>query len=179
MKKIIFLFLVLLWACQANENKATSEIVTDDETPKTGQGYVLKHGEGEILDESDLWIIKASPKSGTQGSVLVYDEMPRGSTSGIHYHTDADELFYVLEGFGTILIGEQDIAIESGDVIFIPAGMDHRITSSVDHPLKVIYFLDKPGLDELFRMNLDRTTMTIEEFNAIAEKYGAVWKTFD
>ena len=61
------------------------------------KGYVLKPGEGE---PSPPGIIKASPRSGTQGSVMVYDEMPEGSTSGLHYHVKADEFFYVLKGRG-------------------------------------------------------------------------------
>ena len=138
-------------------------------------GYVLKPGEGEIIDGR---IIKASPKSGTRGSVLVYDEMPAGSTSGVHYHLKADEIFYVLEGLGTITLGDQNTPVEPGDTIFVPVGQDHKITSSKARPLKVIFFLDKPGLEEQFRLKLDRGTMTVEQFNAIVEKYGTIYKTF-
>jgi len=138
-------------------------------------GYVLKPGEGEVIDGR---IIKASPESGTRGSVLIYDEMAGGSTSGVHYHLKADEIFYVLEGLGTVMLGDEDIAVEPGDTIFVPVGQDHKITSSKDRPLKVIFFLDKPGLEEQFRLNPDRETMTVEQFNAIVEKYGTIYKTF-
>jgi len=152
----------------------------------TGQsGYVLKPKEGEIIyfDQDDLVIVKASPVSGTQGSEMIYDEMPKGGTSGIHYHIESDELFYVIEGKGRILLGKEENEIKPGYFVFVPANEDHRITSSSDEPLKVIYFLDKPGLASQFReeakLQLDRNKMTIEEFNAIVKKHGTVYKTFD
>ena len=145
------------------------------------RGYVLKHSEGEITSsgEEGLFITKASPRSGTQGAVMFYDEMPRGSTSGVHYHTEADEFFYVLQGRGAITLGETDTPVEKGDTVVVLVGEDHRITSSKDDPLVVVYFLDRPGLEEQFRLMLDRDSMTLEEFNAVVAKFGTVYKSFD
>ena len=78
-----------------------------------------------------------------------------------------DEFFYVLQGRGTIRIGNENTVIEAGDTVVVLVGEDHRITSSEDDPLTVVYFLDRPGLEEQFRLKLDRETMTLEEFNAI------------
>ena len=53
---------------------------------------------------------------------------------------------------------------------------------SDDSPLHVIFIVDRPGLDEQFRLEfqgLDRAEMSIAEFNAIVEAYGTVYKTFD
>ena len=66
----------------------------------------------------------------------------------------------------------------AGDTVVVLVGEDHRITSSEDDPLTVVYFLDRPGLEEQFRLKLDRKTMTLEEFNAIVEKFGTVYKSF-
>ena len=143
------------------------------------QGYVLKPGEGEDTSGDGSLLIKASPKAGTQGVVFVEDRMPPSSTSGVHVHREADEFFYVLAGTGRILLGTDEYEIGAGDVIFVPFGKDHRITSSRGDPLHVVYIVDRPGLDEQFRLGLDRTKMTLEQFNAIVEKYGTVYKTFD
>ena len=146
------------------------------------QGYILKPGEGEDTVGDGSSLIKASPKTGTQGVVFVQDRMPPSSTSGIHVHLEADEFFYVLEGNGHIRLGLDEHAISAGDTIFVPVGTDHRITSSDDSPLHVIFIVDRPGLDEQFRLEfqgLDRAEMSIAEFNAIVEEYGTVYKTFD
>ena len=144
-------------------------------------GYVLKYGEGEVTSPAGdgLYITKASPRTGTQGVVMFYDEETGGETSGIHYHTKADEFFYVLQGRGVIRIGDQDTDIEAGDTVVVLVGEDHRITSSEDDPLRVVYFLDRPGLEEQFRLKLDRKTMTLQEFNAIVEQFGTVYKSFE
>ncbi len=149
--------------------------------PSTSRGYVLKYGEGEDTSPAGdgSYITKASPRTGTQGAVMFYDEETAGETSGIHYHTKADEFFYVLEGRGTIMIGDQETLIEAGDTIVVLVGEDHRITSSDDDPLRIVYLLDKPGLEEQFRLKLDRTKMTLDEFNKIVEKFGTVYKSFE
>ncbi len=144
------------------------------------QGYVLRQGEGELDGFGGL--IKASPKTGTQGVVFIEDKMPPSATSGIHLHLKADEFFYVLDGRGRMRLNTKEHDIGPGDMVFVPVGSDHRITSSDNDPLHVIFILDRPGAAEQFRMEfggLDRTKMTIEDFNAIVEKYGTVYKTFD
>lgn len=146
------------------------------------QGYVLKPGQGEDTIGDGSSLIKASPKTGTQGVVFVEDTMPPSSTSGIHVHLEADEFFYVLEGTGQISLGADEYEISAGDMTFVPVGTDHKIMSSDGVPLHVIFVVDRPGLDEQFRLEfegLDRTKMTIDEFNAIVGKYGTVYKTFD
>ena len=142
-------------------------------------GYILKSGEGEDTTGDGSSIIKASPRTGTQGVVFVVGQDAPSSTSGIHVHLEADEFFYVLGGTGRILLGTEEHEIGAGDTIFVPVGSEHRVTSSEDDPLHVIFIVDRPGLDEQFRLALDRTKMTLEDFNAIVEKYGTVYKTFD
>ena len=110
---------------------------------------------------------------------MFYDEETPGETSGVHYHTQADEFFYVVQGRGTITLGGQDKVIEAGDTIVVLVGEDHRITSSEDDPLRVVYFLDRAGLEEQFRLKLDRGSMTLEEFNAIVKEFGTVYKSFE
>ena len=146
------------------------------------KGYVLKPGEGEDPVGDGLDFIKASPSTGTQGTVFVEARERPGSTSGVHVHLVADEFFYVLGGRGRILLGEEETEITTGDMIFVPVGIDHRVTSSQDDPLHIIFILDRPGLDEQFRLeakSLDRTKLTLEEFNKITRKYGTVYKSFD
>ena len=125
---------------------------------------------------------KASPKTGTQGVVFVDDKMPPSGTSGIHRHLTADEFFYVLDGSGKMLLDDEEHKIEAGDFVFVPFNTDHRITSSKEDPLHVIFVVDRPGLDEQFRAEfegLDRTKMTVDEFNEVVRQYGNVYKTFD
>ena len=136
-------------------------------------GYVLKPGEGEEACCGAL--IKASPRSGTQGGVMILQPLPADFSTGIHYHSEADEYFYVLSGNGTATIAGQEHEISPGDFMFVPAGEDHRLMTQSD-PMEILEFLDKPGLDDEFRADLG-DSFTLEELNEVANRYGTHYKT--
>ena len=155
---------------------ATSSVIAD----VTPQGYVLKAGEGESVAGS---LIKASPKSGTQNSVMILQPMPAHASTGLHYHLKADELFFVVSGTGTATLGDVDYPIEEGDVIFIPVGLDHEMTANNDR-LILLEFKDLPGLDEEFRVwhkrfIEDGEDPTLEKLNEFAKPLGTIYKTID
>ena len=141
------------------------------------QGYVLKVGDGEIAAGA---IIKASPKSGTQGGVLIVEPFPDGFSTGLHYHVNADEFFYVISGRGKARFGDKNHSIEAGDVVFIPAGEHHKLFTD-GSTMELLAFLDKPGLDEEFRAwhraYGDAQPVSLQQLNEIAEKFGTVYKT--
>ena len=88
------------------------------------KGYVLKAGEGELAAGA---VIKASPSNGTQGGVMMVEPFPEHFSTGLHYHLEADEFFYVVSGSGTATLGGVDYTVGAGDVIFIPSGQDHKL----------------------------------------------------
>jgi mannose-6-phosphate isomerase-like protein (cupin superfamily) len=47
-----------------------------------------------------------------------------------HYHRDCTEIYYILEGTGTMHLDETEVLIEPGLVITIPAGTRHRLYSA-------------------------------------------------
>ena len=80
---------------------------------------------------------------------MLIEPFPDGLSTGLHYHVNADEFFYVVKGRGTAHVAGRDHLIEVGDVVFIPAGMDHRLFAK-GSTMELVAFLDKPGLDEEF-----------------------------
>lgn len=46
-----------------------------------------------------------------------------------HYHKLSAEIYYILEGTGTMDLDDETVAIEPGLVITIPAGTRHRLYS--------------------------------------------------
>lgn len=55
-----------------------------------------------------------------------------------HRHLKHSEHVYVLEGTGTMRLGEKQFAIKAGDVVFIPKNMVHSLVVSSTVPVKVI-----------------------------------------
>lgn len=55
-----------------------------------------------------------------------------------HYHKDHTEVVYVLEGTGTLMLGEREQELHPGDYIFIPPGTRHSVKVTSKDPMKVI-----------------------------------------
>ena len=54
---------------------------------------------------------------------------------GRHLHT---EQVYVLEGGGSMTLGDSTFSIKAGDLILIPMGTPHSVITTTDVPLKVV-----------------------------------------
>ncbi len=162
------------FACVPDPDTETGKAV---QTNAKARGYVLKADEGEALGSTRL--IKASPRSGTQGGIVVLDQLPPGFATGFHAHRNADEFFYVISGTGTASIDEENVSIGPGDFIFVPVDGKHKMSVADAGPMELIIFLDKPGLDGFFREAhalyfSQSKPMSLEECNTIGEKYDHV-----
>ncbi len=169
-------FLMGAVACTKEPSpQAVSEL--ESMSPTLAEGFILKTGEGEPLLNGI--VVKASPKTGTMGSILVEQTFQRGGTTNLHIHDQGDELFYVVSGRGTATLGDKTEVIEPGDVIFVPKSAVHVIENlDNDEPLTVVFFMDSPELVEQFRAIHTRVTsepdrpITPEESAAIAAQIG-------
>lgn len=58
-----------------------------------------------------------------------------------HFHYAQEEMFVILEGFGTLRVAGEMLPIRSGDVIFIPPGPEypHQIINTSDAQLKYLF----------------------------------------
>jgi quercetin dioxygenase-like cupin family protein len=73
------------------------------------QGCVLGAGEGEHLihfrDGGNIFI-KVDPVKGSNNLALGTQQLPKGSGIPVHRHPHKDEVFYVLEGSGTVTLND-------------------------------------------------------------------------
>jgi mannose-6-phosphate isomerase-like protein (cupin superfamily) len=144
-------------------------------------GYVLKRNEGEGLPAMGT-IIKASPLTGSQQMEVFLSALPVGFATGTHVHHEADELFFIVKGTGTAQLSGKEISIQSGDVIFIPKGEDHRVQVTGTEPMETLYLVDRPGLASEFReahalAKAGKFNLSVEEVNKISRKFGTTYKT--
>jgi quercetin dioxygenase-like cupin family protein len=70
-------------------------------------------------------------------SVGVY-VLPAGAPDPQQPHTE-DEVYHVVRGKGRIQVGVEDRAVETGTVVFVEAGVDHRF-HSIEEDLTVLVF---------------------------------------
>jgi quercetin dioxygenase-like cupin family protein len=63
--------------------------------------------------------------------VAIYETtLPSGQSIPPHYHPDAEEVYYLLSGNGSMHIGDERREVESGDVIYIPPDKVHFLSNT-------------------------------------------------
>jgi mannose-6-phosphate isomerase-like protein (cupin superfamily) len=70
----------------------------------------------------------ASPRSSSlTGLGLAEIRHPPGTASQEHYHTRAEEVYYVLSGQGGVRVDGETRTVEPGDVVAIVPGERHKV----------------------------------------------------
>lgn len=67
-----------------------------------------------------------------------------GQATATHLHPRQEEIFYVIEGNGTILVDEEEVPVSAGSVVFVPAGARHGIRADAGGRLALM-FVKGPG----------------------------------
>jgi mannose-6-phosphate isomerase-like protein (cupin superfamily) len=61
-----------------------------------------------------------------------------------HLHANANEIQYILEGTGTIWLGDQQVKVKPGDLVIIPKGTPHAGTKPDGRTIKAIAIKTPP-----------------------------------
>src|ERR1700742_660397 len=61
-----------------------------------------------------------------------------------HLHANANELQYILEGTGTIWLGDKEVTVKPGDLVIIPKGTPHAGTKPNGRTIKAIAIKTPP-----------------------------------
>ena len=94
------------------------------------QGY----GERVLVDE------KAGSHLMTLGD-LVFEP---GAIVPRHHH-DVQEAFYVFEGTTTVWLGDEEIELEPGDGMLVPAGLSHKFHNRSGRPCRMVWVYEELG----------------------------------
>jgi quercetin dioxygenase-like cupin family protein len=58
-----------------------------------------------------------------------------------HTHDGADKIYFVLEGQGTIQIGNEEKAVEKNEICLAEAGLIHGVKNTSDERLTLLVFM--------------------------------------
>jgi mannose-6-phosphate isomerase-like protein (cupin superfamily) len=58
--------------------------------------------------------------------------IPGGPRGKLHHHTQADNIYIVKRGEGTLTVEDKTYLIRENDVVYIPAGMKHSLANLSD-----------------------------------------------
>jgi len=79
----------------------------------------------------------------------VYDtSLEPGQGIPLHFHNDLEEIYYILSGYGMMMIGDEKQEISRNDVIYIPKTAPHTLQNSGNVPLRFFTISVKVKVDK-------------------------------
>lgn len=67
-----------------------------------------------------------------------------GQEHAAHAHSVQDKLYFIVEGAGEAMVGDETSAVVPGDFVFAPAGVLHSMKNTGDTPLIVLVAFAPP-----------------------------------
>ncbi len=64
-----------------------------------------------------------------------------GQRQKVHTHEDADKIYFVLEGSGTIRIGDEERVVRKNEICLAPAGLEHGVENTAARNLSLLVFM--------------------------------------
>lgn len=68
-----------------------------------------------------------------------------------HHHERLIDMFYVLEGVLTVLLGDETHQLDAGSFVCVPAGVVHMFSNPSDRPVRVLNFNTPAGWENYMR----------------------------
>lgn len=111
---------------------------------------ILKNREGRKYDCGTMTAIFKADENETNEkySISEWWLKPNSHGPGAHQHEENDEVFYILEGTTSILIGDTWIDAEKGTFIRIPANTTHDFSNRTDKKTGVLNFFIPGGFEK-------------------------------
>jgi quercetin dioxygenase-like cupin family protein len=96
----------------------------------TPQDPALKAEDGWI-DMDVRWLV-TSETVGAKDSVFGLTVFPPGAKHDIHRHPHAEEIEYIVSGSGVAQVGDDDVEISAGELVYVPANEYHGFHNTSD-----------------------------------------------
>lgn len=89
-------------------------------------------------DGSEIRELLAHRNSCIRHQTLAEARLSSGASTMPHHHIKTEEIYYILEGSGTMRVGRETAAVGPGDAIAIPPGAPHQISNAGPGTLKFL-----------------------------------------
>ena len=125
------------WFTPSGEDKSMEAKIIEKET---AEHYFW----GEICDS---WVLVE-----TEGLSVKQERMPCGTREKLHFHSEAQQFFYILKGSATFYLEGEKVEVAQQKGLLIKPHTKHFIANETDEPLEFLV-VSQPATDH------DRTTI--------------------
>lgn len=125
------------------------------------KSIVLKNGQGRRYECGTMTAIFKADEEETKEKYSVSEWWlePNSSGPGAHLHEENDEVFYVIGGRPSVLVGDQWIDTQVGDFLRIPAKTMHDFANNTSEKCGLLNFFIPGG----FERNMPEIVKWFEE----------------
>ena len=67
-----------------------------------------------------------------------------------HVHPHTDEMFYVRSGEATFLLGDREVLVMAGSMVYVPRGMRHTVWNSGEDPIHGLILVSPGDAEHVF-----------------------------
>jgi mannose-6-phosphate isomerase-like protein (cupin superfamily) len=89
-------------------------------------------------DGSEIRELLAHRNSAIRHQSLAEARLPAGASTQEHFHPQAEEIYYITHGAGTIRIEGETREVKAGDAIAIPPGRRHKLWNTGVEALRLL-----------------------------------------
>lgn len=83
---------------------------------------------GEVVKDNETYLLKDNKT--LKNLVLSSTKLYRDQSTRGHRHPGQEEVYFFVQGFGKMIVGEEDseaFTVSPGDIVLIPDGAFHRV----------------------------------------------------
>lgn len=138
------------------------------------QAILVLPGAGEKLSViGDRQTIKLDGSHTNGAFALVEQNNEPGTSIPEHFHTQEDEIFYVLEGEMEFTVSKEKILAAAGTTVFLPKGVPHSFKVG-GSGARALVMLQPAGTEKMFRelSGLPAGEPDLDVVAKICSKYG-------
>lgn len=109
-------------------------------------------------------VLMDAGEMGARNMSLTWLEVPPGAEQTLHSHEEAEQVYVVVRGVGTMSVAGDTERVEEGDLILVPPATDHAIANDGDAALACISIQSPPvAASELYSDQLAEVSGYDEE----------------
>ena len=85
------------------------------------------------------------PELTATGTVVGYTEVAVGQSGSRHAHPESAEVWMFFAGKGLAMIGDEQMEVGAGHVVYTPPGVPHQFINTGDEPVRLFWSFSPPG----------------------------------
>ena len=107
---------------------------------------------------------------------MVTEDLPPDSAIRVHLHQHEDEIIVIRMGSGMATLGDDEVAVAAGAIVYVPQGMWHGLRNNGTETLGMSAIYSPPGFEQAFKDRLLHPNRTPAEAEASRKKHGIVYR---